>query len=715
VSQLEVGLGEVERAASSGATSAGEDEDVNTGEDGQNESPAEQMVEGVDELGTSLANLQKAIEIDVRNAKLAEQISALQSSVEGLFELRLKISELSGDGGGAITRGANGGTPEDRNLADYKTALGNIGDVQINLDRKLINRFGTDYTVAKELANGINTMSEDADVFGELKPGSYTALNGEVVDAKAATEAYQQALADLNQGFAELERGLGDRTRVVAVGNVIRSGAEESEQQANAKARAILHDFYALDRLTPVLQPFSSLAPEGSTLAQFGLHPQRLATLSSVSITTIYIFMIGAIGSLLYIAKYFIGQALRGRPLSERPDRPFSWLLFRPFFGVVVAFAVYLVVRAGELAIGTNGGDNFGTELNIPIISVVALFAGLLSWQALAAIESRGEAWFGSRTREPLWATGLGNALRNDNRTVGACAAQVGRSPEQVERWLMNVDRVTVEMQDRLTTWLKRPIAELFTDEKPRDQVGGEMLWATGLRLAMESGERRLDAKGLAELLHEEDERRVRKWMNLELRVSPAMQWKLVDSLGVPHFRLFDAHLDRQPAWAIGLREAMEASHLTARLLQERIEPGGVARVQAWRELDSAVPTDLQDDLVEVLDVPHAKLFHLGNLPPDFLLWAHDLDKILEEENRTRADLVAEMDVEPERVTAWIDRTKPVAPATRKRIADFLGRREDDIFKTHQGHLAPPAAPAGGENLSGDAGSSNAGGGSGGR
>ncbi len=659
---------------------------ANTGH-GFNGEAAAEMIGKVDDLRTRLTDLHAAAALDVRNTGLNAQLGVFEAAVEDLYALR-----LNGPSGLRMTSADDPPAARDATLEALRVALGNVGGAQNDLDRALTARFGTQYTVAKALANNINTMRDQAGAFAQLSAQTYTSSVGEVSEAKAAAEAYQKALAELNRGFADLERSLSSRTRIVAIGDVIRGRAGESEEQANAKARAILQDFDALGRFDGIMMPLSLVAPQGSTVARIGINPQKLATLSTVSITTIYIFMIGAIGSLIYITKYFIGQALRGRAITEHPDRPLSWLLFRPLFGVVVAFALYLVVQAGQLAFGTGDSDGFGTNLNVPIISVVALFAGLLSWQALAAIETRGKAWFGSQTRGPLWATGLNNALRNENKTVGTCAAQVGRSPEQVERWLMYVDQVTIEMQDRLITWLKRDVDELFDEEKPANQQGGEARWATGLREALESGERRLDAKGLAELLDEEDDRRVRKWLDLKLQVSPAMQWKLVNALKVPHHRLFDRHINNQPAWAVGLRQAMEQKRLTARLLDERIELDDVARIYAWKELDSAVPIDLQDDLVDALDISHEKLFHRGELGAEVLLWAHDLDVILTKEGHSETELATEVDVEPERVTAWIKRTKAVAPATRRRIAAYLNRKEEDIFKPWRAKL-PPGGP----------------------
>jgi hypothetical protein len=298
------------------------------------------MVEQLKGVREGFSELHEAIRLDPLNAELDAELVAFANTIDLLYEMRhadpagLKVSAPR------HTSDEPPATPDERRRM-FETALE-------RLDRELTTRFGTNYTTAKRLSNQLNQMRQQSEVFAELTATTFTGTDGKVSTGKPAADRYQESLAELNRGFADLERGLSRRTRVVAVGNVIRSGIEESEEHANAKARAILHDFYALDRLGFVIRPLSSFTAPTSVWAQIGLHPQQLATLSTVSITTIYIFMIGAIGSLLYIAKQFIGEALRGHSLSDPPGRPMSWLLFRPFFGIVVAFALYLLVQAAS-------------------------------------------------------------------------------------------------------------------------------------------------------------------------------------------------------------------------------------------------------------------------------------------------------------------------------------------------------------------------------
>ncbi|MEO1017018.1 MAG: hypothetical protein AAFY56_04925, partial [Pseudomonadota bacterium] len=58
-------------------------------------------------------------------------------------------------------------------------------------------------------------------------------------------------------------------------------------------------------------------------------------------------------------------------------------------------------------------------------------------------------------------------ALGRGGHSPAECGNQIGRTPEQVERWLAGADMVTPEMQDRITTWLGRPLVEIFGDARP--------------------------------------------------------------------------------------------------------------------------------------------------------------------------------------------------------------------------------------------------------
>jgi len=417
-------------------------------------------------------------------------------------------------------------------------------------------------------------------------------------------------------------------------------------------------------------------------LHNIGINTRYISTLSHESLTLMFVFVIGAIGSLLYITKHYLHMAIQGHTWLDEPSRPLSWYLFRPIFGIVVALAVYLMVRAGQLALG--GSDSFG-NLNLPIFSVVALFAGLLSWQALDAIESRGKRWFETQNRRNMWATGLAQALRIEDKRIAECAGQVGRSLEQVERWLMFRDQVTPEMQDRLATWLNRPVSELFADKPPRKQSDQKPLWATGLENALQSSEKKLDSQTLAEMLEEEDSRRIQKWINRELQVSPPMQWQLVDALQIPHNEIFEPGKQKRACWATKLRVLLAVEEKKAQQLADAVGID-VKKIHQWMDLDEAVPPGWQVQLETALKRSHRQIFSFNKPRADLFKYAVHLREKLQEANISGRTLADEIDADLERTYDWLEvdeKKGKVPPNTQASITKFLEKNEinaEDIF-----------------------------------
>ncbi|MEM7042694.1 MAG: hypothetical protein AAF543_07775, partial [Pseudomonadota bacterium] len=262
----------------------------------------------------------------------------------------------------------------------------------LDIERALNRRFPNQFPIAASLVGTFDRLRDQLGLLAALEPGVYRAPNGDLTRNDDAQKLFQSRMEAMKEDLEKAETKLQKQGRVIALANVLEENENETPKTANIKAAGIIQDYDALNRFGWLMMPLSTmgLVSPRSVWAQFGLNPLKLATLTTPSITTIYVLVIGAIGSLIYITKYQLKLVVDGHLLRSRPPRPLPWFLFRPIFGVVVALALYFVIRAGQLALGSGGGDEVGTTLNIPILSVLALFAGILSWQALAMIESRG-------------------------------------------------------------------------------------------------------------------------------------------------------------------------------------------------------------------------------------------------------------------------------------------------------------------------------------
>jgi plasmid maintenance system antidote protein VapI len=634
------------------------------------------LEQNVDNLRQAVAVLEDELTVKQKTlhvAKIFQDLGQHADRLEGLKTdpgIRMIVSDPAAAGAVPVKL--------ERGPGDYGQAVDALAATLSRLERAL-SAYNVDIRIAKDIASPVNALKLQADELGEFAKGPDFAFNqsGDRQVGAGAQARYEKTVGDLNGAIQEIESSLARYTDQIALADAI--GADPDAQ---SKAQAILNEFRALGRFDPLLMPFEGpYAGWLEPLPDVGLNAKQLATLSNESLMLMFIFVVGAIGSLVHITKYYLKLALQGHRFSDRPERPWTWVLFRPVFGIVVALAVYLLVKAGQIAFSSEPSAA-SSPLNLPILSVVALFAGLLSWDALEAIENRGAAWFRAQTRRNLWATGLENALRAEGKSPAECANQVGRSVEQVERWLMSRDMITPEMQDRIVTWLGRRLDELFSQTRPQDAERQQPLWASGLEEALNSGEKRLDAKSLAELLGEDDVGRVRRWIDQELQVSPPMQWRIVSVLETSHGQLFDKRAQKRECWGVKLRAAMDHRGRNARALANEIGVG-VKRLRGWIELDEPVPPGWQDPITAALGKPHGHLFSYKKLLPKQMLWAVNLRTRLQDLEMRCDELAEALDAEAERVHDWAELDEErgrVAPATRTRMAELLKTEPQRLF-----------------------------------
>ncbi|MGI9509434.1 MAG: hypothetical protein ACR2QJ_08815, partial [Geminicoccaceae bacterium] len=329
------------------------------------------------------------------------------------------------------------------------------------------------FVAATKLADLINQARTFSDHLQDMPIGEIKqriALGKKATEGTAAVAAFETTRGDLSNAIQEIENQLDRRTRVMVVADQLARLEEEGDHGRHSRALAILREFDAVGRFEATLMPFRSFAetPGIGWMSSFGFDPQRISTLSRETLGLLFVFVIGAIGSVIYITKDSIQLVLEGNWLTDKPKRSITWYVFRPVFGVIVALAAFLLFKAGQLAMGNGGTVDGSQDFNLPILSVIALFAGLLSWQALEVIETRGAYWFRSQKRQYLWATGLENKLRIEQHSLEELASSIGRSVDQVFRWLVFRDRVSPEMQDRIADWLDTPYSQLFRNDQPR-------------------------------------------------------------------------------------------------------------------------------------------------------------------------------------------------------------------------------------------------------
>jgi hypothetical protein len=234
---------------------------------------------------------------------------------------------------------------------------------------------------------------------------------------------------------------------------------------------------------------FSYLAPLTAGI----IEPARLALLPDWVLPLLVTVLMGALGSVIYLLKTMISDRINqwcaetssgtgnqsGRPdapvagpspgtarrSGHSHDRPFSWFVFRPLLGVVTALAVFVVAKSG-LAIA----DAADATVNPYLMAVVALLAGLMSWQMLATIERWGERFLGGG-QTARWAYGLGWALdaraEKDPEVETRLAEELGVSMNLLADWIAQKRPVAPPQQDAIRRFMDMDERLLFSDQPP--------------------------------------------------------------------------------------------------------------------------------------------------------------------------------------------------------------------------------------------------------
>jgi hypothetical protein len=343
----------------------------------------------------------------------------------------------------------------------------------------------------------------------------------------------------------------------------------------------------------------------------------RLATWPQGHLTILLTLLMGVLGSTLYTTRFMLDYAIKGYKLTEPAPYPTSWFLFRPLFGAATALAIFVLVKAGQLAFSLDAGSS-DAPLNPFLIAFMAIVAGLMSWQALDLIQTTGARWLSSQNRDPRWAVGLQRVMTERGRGIDVLAAQIGRSRRQVERWLRFRDRVTPEMQERIAGALSdrergevQP-EQIFGDELPSGRPLPSARLAIDLAKALEVADRK--PADVAFRLNVTPEI-VKRWMERSVPVDPVEQEALADMLDRPVDELFEPA--PQPAAAPVRSDAAEQPMtLAAAMARAGIDAAAVATalstaeapvsredIEAWIADPGSVPVGRRAAIAKALGV----------------------------------------------------------------------------------------------------------------
>ena len=290
-----------------------------------------------------------------------------------------------------------------------------------------------------EPANGDGANGDGSD--GETADPEASATGAGVSDASDQAAAQAQATAAREARVLQAYRD-------AVAGLETPAPAEESDQVA----RALASELQRFDRLSlPSWIPWS-------------VRPSAFAVLPGWTLTLVVTLAAGLLGSLIFVLKATLRQRLDNWSTgTEAPcqPRPWSWLVLRPVFGVVVAFGAYVALQSGLLVID-------GTMALSPsayVTAAVGLIAGLLSWQVIDTIENAGERWLASQ--RPLWAYGLDGQMKEKGKTAEGLAKTLGVSETVIADWITLRAPVPKDAAKRIAAELNVCPEQLFQPVPP--------------------------------------------------------------------------------------------------------------------------------------------------------------------------------------------------------------------------------------------------------
>lgn len=189
------------------------------------------------------------------------------------------------------------------------------------------------------------------------------------------------------------------------------------------------------------------------------IDPMTLAVMPAWMLTLIVTLAMGALGSLLHVAKSYLDETC-----EHRDDyHPMSWFLLRPLLGIVTAFAVFVFFQTG-LAL-TDDKLTQGS-LNPFFIAFIAILSGLMSWQAVESIHRWGERFLGEEETKS-WAYGLEGAFDiKREKTVAELAASLKVQESQIRCWMAEQQPVPQDLQEKIAVWFGIDRRHLFSEQK---------------------------------------------------------------------------------------------------------------------------------------------------------------------------------------------------------------------------------------------------------
>lgn len=188
-----------------------------------------------------------------------------------------------------------------------------------------------------------------------------------------------------------------------------------------------------------------------------------LATKQPEIVTLVLVLIMGALGGLIHLTQSFL----------DDEKTPPSYYIFRPILGILAAFSIFVLVKAGVLVVS---GESFNEtkSLNPFFVAFLGIVSGLMAQNAIMNLRQAGTNLFRSQSALDTrrWAIAdPGNSVMDKlkeqpGKDIGKLAKILEKEQGQVEDWLCGRQRAPLNVQQAVASWLDKDIHELFHDLK---------------------------------------------------------------------------------------------------------------------------------------------------------------------------------------------------------------------------------------------------------
>lgn len=246
--------------------------------------------------------------------------------------------------------------------------------------------------------------------------------------------------------------------------NVLYTSREQVKKNKTSKTDEIKDVEDAMDVFGKKQPGLFQLAVEMRVLQFNGLDIADLVFVPLTLLTLLLCMAMGALGSAMHMTQEFF---------KGPNEKAFAWYIFRPFLGIMLAVATFILFKSGQVVLTVTPGANGAatdTALNPFVVSFVAIISGLLSEQAYRRICDAGSQLLAAKDAGVprfLRPSVAAKALEKANKPGADLGRFVNSDGAMIKDWLDGRKPVGPAEQTVVAAWLDMPGWEVFTDQQP--------------------------------------------------------------------------------------------------------------------------------------------------------------------------------------------------------------------------------------------------------